>query len=299
MDRQKILLIFGGAFVAAIVLTFLLFRVTQAPKAQETVALVAAAHEMSAGTRLKKGDLKVIHVLKQDAPPGAITDEKVLIDRPLLFPVSANETITPTKVSSIGGVEGVPSQIEIGKRALSVQVNDPSGVAGLIQPRSHVDVLFTRPGSMVETVTTTILEDIVVLGIGRATEVAGSLATAGTATAATANATPQTNQNRSATLLVTPEQSRVLELAKNQGRISLALRNPMDTTRSSDPRATTGEALYGNLPKELRPDLRRPTNNAPAVRVVAAPKPEPPPAPPKPKNIVEVFRGDKHSVEKF
>jgi pilus assembly protein CpaB len=298
MDRQKILMIFGGAFVAALVLTFLLFRITQAPKADKMVSLVAASHNMPAGTRLLKSDVKRISVLEKDAPTGGVTDEAQLIDRPLLYPVGANEPITPSKVASTGGVEGLPSQIEIGKRAIAVQVNDPSGVAGLIQPRAHVDVLFTRPASISESITTTILEDVVVLAIGRATEIAGSQATATAAPATAAAAPATTNQNRSATLLVTPEQARVLEIAKI-GRISLALRNPLDTTRSSDPRATTGEALYGNLPKELRPDQKRgagPTGQA--VRVVAPPKIEVAP-PPKPTNVVEVYRGDKHSVEKF
>ena len=31
-----------------------------------------------------------------------------------------------------------------------------------------------------------------------------------------------------ATLVVTPEQAKILELAKNEGRISLSLRNPLD-----------------------------------------------------------------------
>ena len=298
MDRQKILMIFGGAFVAALVLTFLLFRITQAPKADKMVSLVAASHNMPAGTRLQKGDVKRVSMLEKDAPPGAVIDEKQLLDRPLIYPVGTNEPITPSKVSSTGGVEGLPAQIEIGKRAIAVQVNDPSGVAGLIQPRAHVDVLFTRSASISESLTTTILEDVVVLAIGRNTEIANSQASPAVAPAAGAPA-PATNQNRSATLLVTPEQARVLELAKI-GRISLALRNPLDTTKSSDPRATTGEALYGNLPKDQRPDQKRQTvSAAPAVRVVAAPKPEPPPAAPKPTNVVEVFRGEKHSVEKF
>jgi pilus assembly protein CpaB len=300
MDRQKVLMIFGGAFVAALVLSFLLFRLTVAPKTEETISVYAAVRDMAAGTRLKKGDLKLVRVLKRDASPSAITDDKALIDRPLLFPVTTNEPITPSKVAGSAGAEGIPSTIEIGKRALAVQVNDPSGVAGLIQPRAHVDVLFTRPGSMTESVTTTILEDVIVLSITRITE-ATSSATAATGTTATTVTPAQTNQNRSVTLLVDPDQLRTLELAKQQGRISLALRNPLDTGKSKEVRATSGTILYGDLPKELRPDIKKQqqASGPPPVKIVAAPKPEPPPAPPKPKNVVEVFRGDKHSVEKF
>src|SRR5436305_9672345 len=186
MDRQKILLIFGGAWISAALLTFLLYRATQAPKTEQTVSIYAASHDMPAGTRLQKSDIRKVRVPEKDAPKLGVTDEKQLIDRPLLFPVSANEPITPVKIASVGGAEGVPALIEVGKRAISVQVNDTSGVAGLIQPRAHVDVLFTKTGSMAEALTSTILENVVVLAIGRNTEVANSApSAAGQNTAAT------------------------------------------------------------------------------------------------------------------
>ena len=64
-------------------------------------------------------------------------------------------------------MEGVSSTIDRGYRAVSVQITDVSGVAGLIQPGSHVDVIFTRPGSMAEAITSTILQNVKVLSIGR------------------------------------------------------------------------------------------------------------------------------------
>ena len=145
-------------------------------------------------------------------------------------------------MASAAGAEGLPALIELGKRAVSVPITDASGVAGMIQPRAHVDVLFTRPGSMSEAVTTTILEDIVVLAMGRTTEVAN---TSGTAVSTTPRPTTQ-----AATLLVTPEQARKLELAKNQGKISLALRNPLDHSSAKDQSATTSDQLYAGFHPE-------------------------------------------------
>ncbi|MBL0159650.1 MAG: hypothetical protein IPP47_21475 [Bryobacterales bacterium] len=48
-------------------------------------------------------------------------------------------------------------------RAVSIPIADVSGVAGLIQPRSLVDVLFTRPGSMAGCNDHSRIEDAVVL----------------------------------------------------------------------------------------------------------------------------------------
>jgi len=177
-----------------------------------------------------------------------------------------------------------------------VQITDQSGVAGLIQPRAHVDVLFTKPGSMAEAVTTTILEDIVVLSIGRTTEASSS------APAAAVNPQAPRPTTQAATLLVTPEQARKLELAKNQGKISLALRNPLDHTTASDQTATTSEVLYADLARgRSAKDLR--SNKAWAKLI--GPEPEKPKviekkeAPPKPRSVIDVYRGDKHVQEIF
>src|SRR6266403_5442769 len=167
-------MIFIAAWVSAGLLTWFLYATTKAPRTEKTVAIQAAARDLAAGTRLRAEDLKPMRVPEKDAPRMAILDAKQALDRPLLFPVTAGEPITTAKIASLAGAEGLPSMIEMGKRAISVPVTDQSGVAGLIQPRAHVDVLFTKPGSVAEAVTTTILEDIVVLSIGRTTEASSS-----------------------------------------------------------------------------------------------------------------------------
>jgi len=280
-------LIFIAAWISAALLTWFLYWTTKAPHAEKMVAITAAARDMPAGTRLQKGDLKAVRVAEKDLPKTAVVDQRVLIDRPLLFPVGANEAISSTKVASAAGAEGLPALIEVGKRAVSVPIVDSSGVAGMILPRAHVDVLFTKPGSVNEAVTTTILEDIVVLAMGRVTEVANS--SAGGAISAAPRPTTQ-----AATLLVTPEQARKLELAKNQGKISLSLRNPLDHSSAKDQSATTSDQLYAGF---------HPRQNTPSVRddrvwnqLIAKPQPE---KPPPPRHVIDVYRGDKHVQEIF
>jgi pilus assembly protein CpaB len=229
--------------------------------------------------------LKTVRVPEKDVPKAAILDQRVAIDRPLLFPVGANEAIISNKVASAAGAEGLPALIEVGKRAVSVPITDSSGVAGMIQPRAHVDVLFTKPGSNAEAVTTTILEDIVVLAMGRVTEVVNS----STTTLSTA-ARPTT---QAATLLVTPEQARKLELAKNQGKISLALRNPLDHSSAKDQSATTSDQLYAGFhPKQNTPNLR---DDRVWNQLIAKPAEKPP----APRHVIDVYRGDKHVQEIF
>jgi len=299
MDRQKILMIFGVALLAALALTWFLWAKTSAPKKQVEVRALAAVRDLAPGTRLRKTDLKLINVAQTALPKGAVSDLKSALDRAVLYPINANEIITNNKLATLAGPEGIPAMIEPGRRAVAVPVTEASGAAGLIQPRSRVDVLFTRSGSVAEASTVTILQDVEVLSIGRST-VAGQSA---------GQIDPRGPRSTTATLLVTPEEARKLELAKNQGRISLALRNPLDRSRLPDGSPVTFEALDPMIfarTARARRGLPPTPDKIPNVRDEAAwrqligeRKPEPKKEPPKPKLVVDVFRGDKHVQEIF
>jgi pilus assembly protein CpaB len=291
MDRQRLLLIFGGAWIAAALLVWFLYAQTQTPKVEKTLSCVAVTHDLPAGTRLKKSDIRLVRLPEKSLPRTAIPDEASALDRVLLFPVSANEALTTSRLTSSKGAEGLASTIDPGMRAISVQINDSSGVAGLIQPRSHVDVLFTRPGTMAEAVTTTILEDIVVLSVGRITEVSQNAI----------DPKASRPQSQAATLLVTPEEARKIELAKNQGKVSLSLRNPLDHAATEDREPTTAESLDVDVRRG------RPRGNIPNVRdpkvwaelTGEQPKPKEEKKEPPKRLVVDVFRGDKHVQEVF
>ncbi|MBI1788884.1 MAG: Flp pilus assembly protein CpaB [Acidobacteria bacterium] len=309
MDRQKILIILGVAWVSAALLTWFFISKTRGPKTLKTLKVMAAVRDLPLGTRLRKTDLKQVEIQEKDLPTGALLQDKEAIDRALMVPVSANETLTNTKLSSVAGADGVPSTIEAGKRAISVQISDVSGVAGLIQPNSRVDVFFTRPGTMAEATTTIILQNVKVLAIGRLYQ-AGQLVD------------PKAPKMPVATLVVTPEEAQKLELAKNQGKISLVLRNPLDqsqetdvhpvTTDSIDPlisarlaRARRGRTtnLGGKVPnlddpkvwQDLTGEKKVTDKDKEKAEEEARRKKEAE----KPKLVVDVFRGDKHVQEIF
>ena len=226
MDRKQLLLIFGAAWVSAALLVWFLYATTKAPHVgKDRRQWSAAARDMPAGTLLRKGDIKTSRCAKTKSRAPRFSTRRWRSIVRCCYPVSAGELITLPKVGA-SGIEGLAATIEIGKRAVTVPINDASGVAGLIPPRAHVDVLFTRPGSASEAVTSTILEDVVVLAVGRNTEVSNAPPPAPGSPAAQAAAARPSAQ--SATLLVTPEQVRRIELAKNLGKISLSLRNPLD-----------------------------------------------------------------------
>jgi pilus assembly protein CpaB len=311
MDRQKKFLLFGAAWVSAFLLTWFLYAKAVAPQQEKMLKVVVATHDMPIGTLVRPADVKLVNYPERDVPKGVVFDIKLATERVLLMPLTLNEPVLSGKLSQRTSVEGVASIIEHGYRAVSVSITDVSGVAGLIQPGSKVDVLFTRPGSMAEATTSTILQNVKVLSAGK--NVQAGLA-----------ADPKAPKSPVVTLLLTPEDTQKLELAKNEGKISLSLRNPLDnaadastepmTTEVLDPmisarlararkgRTTAGRAnledpnVWQDLTGEKRPlDPRKQAADEEARRKKAEAEAEAR----KPKTVVDVFRGDKHTQETF
>jgi pilus assembly protein CpaB len=167
-------------------------------------------------------------------------------------------------------------------RALSVRVNEVIGVAGFVVPGTRVDVLVTLEGrgEKADSVARVVVSNVQVL-------------TAGT----------RFDQEKSrqdgrpiptsvVTLLVSPEDAERVTLAQAEGRMTLTLRNPLDTLPTDTPGARMSGLMGAPaaLPPPERPVAVRRT---PAPAVAPAVKP---PDPPKPYTV-EAIRGAKRTEE--
>jgi pilus assembly protein CpaB len=308
MDRQKKFLLFGAAWVSAFLLTWFVYAKAVAPQQEKMLKVVVATHDMPLGTLLRNSDVKLVNYPERDVPKGAVFDANLATGRVLLVPLNLNEPVLAAKLSQPTSVEGVASVIEPGFRAVSVPITDVSGVAGLIQPGSKVDVLFTRPGSMAEATTSTILQNIKVLSTGKTIQ---------------AGQTPDPKAPKSpvVTLVLKPEDAQKIELAKNEGKISLTLRNPLDKAEDANGEPMTTEVLDPMISARLARARRGRTTavgraNLEDPNVWQELTGEKKPADPrklaaeeearrrraeaeKPKTVIDVFRGDKHTQETF
>ena len=288
MDRQKKLLIFGVSLLSAGLLTWFLYANTVAPKSEAQVAVVVAARDVPLGTLLQASDLKLVRYPERNAPKNVVLKTNDALSRVALVAFSANEPVLSSKLSAPTSAEGISSTIDPGYRAVSVSITDSTGVAGLVQPNSHVDVLFTRPGTMTEASTSIILQNVRVLSTGR-------LAPTG------APADTRTPRSPVVTLLLLPGDAQKLELAKNQGKISLSLRNPLDQSQPAAGAPMTTEVLDPTLADRIARARRaagQPESSGretlAALLKKAAPKESE-----RPRAVVDVYRGDKHVQETF
>jgi pilus assembly protein CpaB len=245
-----------------------------------TTPVVVAAADLSLGTELKKEDLTVVNFPQGTAPEGTFKQVQDVVGRGVIVSLVKNEPLLPGKLASKEAGAGLPPIIPEGMRAVSVRVNEVVGVAGYVLPGTRVDVVCTAsPTSKTEDATSkVVLSNVQVLTAGTRVEQDQEKG--------------KPMQVTVVTLLVYPDQAERLALASTEGKIQLALRNPLDQGAPETPGikpATLLGAVKAPAPSHT---LARNTNTK---KVTGPVTPETPVAAPAP--TVEVIRGDKRSAE--
>ena len=242
-----------------------------------SVQVVVAAQPLSMGTRLDANHLRVVDWPSRNPVAGAFSDPKQLVNRGLISSIGENEPITMTKVASLEAGAGLPPVIPEGMRAISVKVNEVVGVAGFVVPGTVVDVLVTvraANGPQDEPMTRTVVSKVQVL-------------TAGTKYDQEKSKSGEPIQSSVVTLAVLPEDAERIALAGNEGKITLALRNPLDIDSTDTKGVKLAALMRGNNPEPVIDHTRN--------RVIA--KVAPPSPPPPPLYTVETIRAAKRGSE--
>jgi pilus assembly protein CpaB len=274
MTRVRVFIVFVLALAAGGVFAFGTYNYVQKLPAK-TVAMptkpvIVAANDLDIGAEISRDDIRVIDWPTSAVPANAISDPQEVIGRGIIMPMIQNEPFLPLKLSSKDGGGGLPPAIPPGLRAVSVKVNEVIGVAGYVLPGTRVDVVATvNPTQQPTDVTSkVILTNVQVLAAGTKIE-------------------RDVEKNKPiavsvVTLLVDPSESEKLTLAANEGKIQLALRNPLDkatpVTRGVKPAVLLG--VVATTPRQVG-------------TVAKHTPPPPPPADP----TVEIIRGDKRAHE--
>src|SRR5207247_1735545 len=152
-----------------------------------------------------------------------IRNKKDAVGRTVLASVVTGYPLSETILAARDAGEGLQAMVPSGMRSVTVDVSESSGVAGLLVPGCHVDVIATlRNGE--QSVAKTIVENVKVQFVarsrtgrmGRTSMELGEADVAGPA--------------KTVTLIVTPKQANTIELANSQGKTRLVLRGNADVT---------------------------------------------------------------------
>jgi pilus assembly protein CpaB len=306
MAERRYTTIFGAALVTAALATFGIYRVLQASKAQNRVItrpVVIAFKDVSEGKAIDRASVTVAEWPVNTIPAGAYASVDSVVNRVTRVDVFRGEVIVPGRLAPDGTGPGLQVKINPGKRALSVKIDDVSGLNGMVQPNSRVDVLVvTRDSKTQKDVAKTFMSNMRVLAVG------------------TINQTSVDNrpiQAATVSLEVTPAEAERLAIAQGTGRIQLSLRGygDPDSIRTTGANSDDVLAQLRTAPVAIvdpAPAHRAssgsgrrpaPVQQAPAPPQVVAPQPSTGEVAPKPRaadtNVVTIYKGSAQDTKKF
>jgi pilus assembly protein CpaB len=200
-----------------------------------TGQVVVATADVSPGNAVNGAAVKLATWPKDLIPPQAASALNQVEGRVALNPISNGEPVLFGKLAPVGTAAGLSSLMEEDKRAFTVRVDDVSGVAGFIHPGDKVDVLADMKLSQNESFSKTILQNVKALSTGQVWEQKGG------------DGKPM--PVNTVTMELTPQQSEILNLASNEGKIRLVLRGRRNETIVQTEGVATS-ALFGHAKKE-------------------------------------------------
>nr|WBU15377.1 Flp pilus assembly protein RcpC/CpaB [uncultured bacterium] len=225
----------------------------------EGTAVVVAAQDIPARTRITADMVRVTEVPSDLLTPGAFTRPADVIGKTARFPIAAREQLTKEKLaetslsSDVGRDLPLAIQIPQGKRAVAIKIDEEKGVGGLVLPGDFVDVIGvfevrSGEGGSRQLVSMVVVQNVEVLAVAQQTAElppdAGDLSPEERVNLRAGEPDPDA---RTVTLAVTPQQAQVLALAAERGSLRLSLRSFGDTGQLSP------GPVPSNLP--LGPDL--------------------------------------------
>lgn len=222
------------------------------------VPVVVAAKDVPSAVALAGDQLKVRQWPSDTALAGKFSRLQDVTGRVTATPLAAGEPVLESKLAPKGVIPGLTALLPMDKRAMTVKVDEASGVAGFLNPDNRVDVVVTvdKGDFNRDPISKVVLQNLRVLGTGQKIE-------------KRLGEKPQVVPT--VTLEVSPEEGERLALATKEGNISLVLRNQQDEQMVTTTGVRTSTLLGDAAPK--------PTE-------VVQEDPSPPPA----QHTVEVIR---------
>jgi len=211
-------LLFGGlaVFIAKVWLSNQQVQVSQQvtpePVKVETQKIVVAKKELHFGEPVTPEVLTEISWPKEALPEGSfasIADIDKDGARVVLTPIGPNEPILAWKISGPGSRASLSALVKEGMRAVTIRVNDTTGVAGFVLPGDRVDVLYTVEGGAQGTSIDVLFQNVRVLAVNQNVD----------------EKTGTPIDGRTATLELTPVDAQKLALAQSTGGLTFTLRS--------------------------------------------------------------------------
>jgi pilus assembly protein CpaB len=267
-----------AALSAAVLMALLTVRRTPGPIAGDgEVTVLVATRDLGVNTLIDGAAVEEQKILRSKVPDQALSNAVQAIGKVTGVPVLKGQAFARDMFVTEGSGAKLAASFAPGMRAVAISLSDAAGLDGVLYPGSVVDVILTVKGNDYAR-SKTVLESVPVLAIERQTVIAKD---AEKQDGGTAN---KGSNSRRVTLLVNSKQAAIVQLALNEGTLSLAMRNPQDKNFADKsavslqqllPKRESDTSWIGALAAVMaKAAAQRPTAPEPVA------PPAPPPAPP-------------------
>lgn len=123
------------------------FSTTQALKASMR-SVVVAVEEIPSGTTITKDMLGMMDIPAKYLSADATSDAGQIIGQRANVAIAANDQVTTKMVSGMGNTTSASAQLADGEKAITVKVDDATGMSGLIRQGDSVNVIWSNKGQV-------------------------------------------------------------------------------------------------------------------------------------------------------
>lgn len=211
--NRRALGVLAGALLAGLIAVVLAMQWANRKVSEGLVQLAVAGRNIEAGERLSPENMRLVSWPRASLISGATDSTEALNGRVASQSIAAGEPILEQRLAANGVRPGLSAMIPLGRRAMTVKVNEVIGVAGFALPGSYVDILVTLNHNGEPPISRIVLERIAVLAVAQEHTVKDE---------------SKPKVVSAVTLEVTPEQAERLDLARSVGALSMVLRNQTD-----------------------------------------------------------------------
>lgn len=196
------------------------------------ISVLVAKDDLVKGKIVEPDNFTTKIIPNQFVQPGAVTSLDRISGMMAIANISKGEQITLNKFAYAKETGGLSEVTPIGKRAITISVDNISSLAGMIKAGDHVDVIALIPNSVAgadgkvvtQLITLPIFQNVLVLAIGQQTSPASSKTDL---RFRSIEAKQETNPL--ITLALIPQEASLIAFVQEQGKIRLTMRSPTDT----------------------------------------------------------------------
>lgn len=226
-SRKYWLIAISCGLIASLLCYRFLREVEMRYQPDDLVEVVQAKTDISKDTVIRKEELELLSLPGKYSHPDAARKIEEVVGRIATSDISSGEEVLKQHIlSSKDNSDRLAYSIPLSKRAVSIPIDEISGVSGYIKPGDHLDIIATIDIPVIDVqgnekltgYSILSLQDIEVLAVGVNPDSSGKKENAQTVT-----------------LCVSIPEAQPLVLASERGNLRLLLRSPVDDSRVSLP----------------------------------------------------------------